>query len=91
LLKANFSDEAKQQLKPFNFTVNNFHPYSMKRDGWYLTNLRHAFSIDEQTLRDMDYVFSKFNFPVYLTSRETNGLKRELCGGVSFKETSQDI
>jgi len=44
----------------------------MKRDGWYLTTLGHAFSPDEQTLRDMDYVFN--NISVYLTSRETNEL-----------------
>lgn len=61
----------------------------MKRDGWYLTTLGHAFTPDEQTLRDMDHVFIKYDFPVHPTSKQTstvNTRKRPICE--NYKEVS---
>lgn len=61
----------------------------MKRDGWYLTTLGHAFTPDEQTLRDMDHVFIKYDFPVHPTSKQNstvNTRKRPICE--NYKEVS---
>ncbi|XP_050064780.1 uncharacterized protein LOC126554345 [Aphis gossypii] len=59
LVNAIYTDDGKQQLKPFKFTINDFDAYNMKRERWYLSTLGQAFTPDEQTLADMDRVFNK--------------------------------
>lgn len=71
MFQAIYTDDGKQQLKPFKFTINDFDAYNMKRERWYLSTLGQAFTPDEQTLADMDRVFNKYNWPSHPTSKET--------------------
>jgi len=82
LFQAIYTDDGKQQLKPFKFTINDFDAYNMKRERWYLSTLGQAFTPDEQTLADMDRVFNKYNWPSHPTSKETfidNPRIRPIC------------
>jgi len=63
--KCNYSPEFKFQIFYTFFTSppNDSFSYNIKRDGWKTRSNNSVFDPHEQTLREMDNVYERFNFP----------------------------
>lgn len=49
--------------KQFTLTPNESYPYNIQRHGWKTRTNNSVFDPHEATLRDIDNIYGKFNFP----------------------------
>lgn len=49
--------------KQFTLTTDESYPYNIQRHGWKTRTRNSVFDPHEATLRDIDYIYDKFNFP----------------------------